>query len=171
MANVQTRNCPTGHADKWLMNKLEFVRLAMLTNGKCTNQNLSPWPCWSMANVQTRICPTGHANTRYMHKPEPFLENEGQKNPWNVEVEKVPLILVRRSGLVLIKEIRKKIRHLVDFAVSLEHKMKIKAVFERRKVWQIPRSSLRAEKFMKHENNVDTNCNWSLCSSPLEPAK
>ena len=60
-----------------------------------------------------------------MHKPEPVLENETQKILWDFEIQTDHLMLVRRPDLVIINK-KKRTCCIVDFAVPVDHRVKIK---------------------------------------------
>ena len=59
-----------------------------------------------------------------MYKAESVLENETHKMPWEFEIQTDLPIPTRRQVVVLIN--KKKIRHLVDFAVPANHRVKNK---------------------------------------------
>ena len=63
--------------------------------------------------------------SRYMYKPEFVIENETHEILWDFEIQTDHPIPARRLDLVLInmKEI---IFHPVDFAVPVDHKVKLK---------------------------------------------
>ena len=59
-----------------------------------------------------------------MHKPESFQEKETHEILWDFEIQKIHQISIRRPGLVLTNvEIT---RHLVNFVILSDHKVKIK---------------------------------------------
>ena len=58
-----------------------------------------------------------------MHKVEFFLKNETHKIPWDFEIQTDQLIPAKRPDQILIN---KKTCLLVDFAVTADHRMKIK---------------------------------------------
>ena len=60
-----------------------------------------------------------------MHISEYILENETHKILWDFGIETVHQIQSRRPELELINE-KKRTCHLVDFAVPVDHRMKIK---------------------------------------------
>ena len=70
-------------------------------------------------------------------------------------------IPTRKSDLMLINK-KKKTCHLVDFAVSADHNMKIK----KRKDEQILGSCQRAEKAVDHKGKSDTNSCWYAWNGP-----
>ena len=59
-----------------------------------------------------------------MHKPESILKNGIHKIVWNFERQMDHYILARKLDLVLTKQ--KRTCHLVNFAVEVDHKVKIK---------------------------------------------
>ena len=63
-----------------------------------------------------------HTTKLYVHKPESVRENETQKILWDFEIQTDHL---RRPNVLLINK-RKLTYSLVDFAVSADHRAKIK---------------------------------------------
>ena len=61
-----------------------------------------------------------------MHKPGSILENETQKLHWDFEIQTDYPILARRPDLVLNKKTKNKTYWISDFAISAEHRVKIK---------------------------------------------
>ena len=77
-----------------------------------------------------------HANKWYMHNPAPVLENKIHKLLWDFDIQTDHLISARRPNLIIInkKERKeKKPRKIVDFAVSADHKIKLKECEKRDK--------------------------------------
>ena len=64
----------------------------------------------------------------YKHKLEAALENEIHKTLRDFEIQTNYLILTRRPDLVIIN-IKKKTCQIVDFAVPVNHTVKIKEMF------------------------------------------
>ena len=62
-----------------------------------------------------------------MHKSESALENETQKILWDFEIQTDYLILARRPEVILIYK-KERTFHLVDFAIPLDHRVKIKEI-------------------------------------------
>ena len=57
-----------------------------------------------------------------MHKPESVLENETHKLPWDLEIQMDRLISAGRTELIIINNKKR----TVDFAVSANHRVKLK---------------------------------------------
>ena len=66
-----------------------------------------------------------HTEKWHIHKSESVQENETHKIIWNFEIQTGHLILARQPDRMLINE-KKKTCNLVDFAISADHKVKIK---------------------------------------------
>ena len=77
------------------------------------------------------------------------------------------LIPARKPDRVLINK-KKRFCHLLDFCRSSEQQSENK---RRRKDRQIPGSSQRAEKVVKHEGDSDTIYNWRTLNGPQRFAK
>ena len=60
-----------------------------------------------------------------MHNPESALENETPKNLWDFEIPTDHLISARRPDIVRVNKKNQACR-IVDFAVPLDHKVKLK---------------------------------------------
>ena len=67
-----------------------------------------------------------HTTKWYMHKPESIPKKWDTKIPWDFEIQMDHLIPVRRPNPVLINKKKKRNCYFVDFAVSADHRMKIK---------------------------------------------
>ena len=66
-----------------------------------------------------------HANKWYMHNPTPVLENYTHQVLWDFHIQTDHLISARRPDLIIINR-KKKICQTVDFAVSTDHRIKLK---------------------------------------------
>ena len=60
-----------------------------------------------------------------MHNPESVLENETSKILWDFDIQTDHLISVRQPGPLIISK-EKKPRKIVDFAVLVDHRVKLK---------------------------------------------
>ena len=60
-----------------------------------------------------------------MHKTEFVIENEMHKILWNLEIQTDYSVLVRRLKLALINK-KKRICHLVDFIIPIDHNENIR---------------------------------------------
>ena len=67
-----------------------------------------------------------HTNKWYMHNPTHFLENNTHKIIWDFDSHTDQLISVRRPDLIIIN--KKRTCKIVDFAVSADHRIKLKTV-------------------------------------------
>ena len=64
-----------------------------------------------------------------MHNPAPVLENDTHKLQWDFDIHTDHLISARRPDLIIInkkKKKKKRIYKTVDFAVSADHRIKLK---------------------------------------------
>ena len=64
-------------------------------------------------------------NKQYIYKPVSVLANEIHKILWDFEIQIDYLMLARKPNLVLINR-KKRVGQLVDFAVQVDHRMKMK---------------------------------------------
>ena len=60
-----------------------------------------------------------------MQNPAPVLENDIHKLLWDSDIKTGHLISARRPDLIIINK-KKRICKIVDFAVSADHKIKLK---------------------------------------------
>ena len=60
-----------------------------------------------------------------MHNPAPVLENDTHKLLWDFDIKTDHLISARRPDLIIINK-EKKICKIVDFAVPVDDKIKVK---------------------------------------------
>ena len=60
-----------------------------------------------------------------MHNPALVLENDTHKLLWDFDVQTDHLISVRRPDLIIINQ-KKRICKIVDFAVPVDHRIKLK---------------------------------------------
>ena len=60
-----------------------------------------------------------------MHNPAPVLENDSHKLLWNFNIQTDHLIPARRPDLIIINK-KKRICKIVDFAVLVDHIIKLK---------------------------------------------
>ena len=79
-----------------------------------------------------------HASKWHMHNPAPVLENDTQKLLWDFDIQTDHLISARRPDLIIII-IKKKICKIVDFAVSADHRIKLKECEKRDKYLDLAR--------------------------------
>ena len=78
---------------------------------------------WEMCKQLIFDC----TNKWYMHNPAPVLENNTHKLLWDFDTHTDHLISARRPDLIIIKKKKKKnICKIVDFAVSADHRIKLK---------------------------------------------
>ena len=67
-----------------------------------------------------------HTNEWYMHNPAPIRENNSQKLLWYFDIHTDHLILARRPDLIIINKKKRRICKIVDFAVPVDHRIKLK---------------------------------------------
>ena len=77
-----------------------------------------------------------HANKWYMHNPAPVLKNDTHKLLWDFHIQTDHLISARRPN---DQKQRKKICKIIDFAVPVEHRIKLKECEKRDKYLDLPR--------------------------------
>ena len=97
-----------------------------------------------------------HVNKWYMYNLEFVLENEKHKLLWDFEIQTDNLILARQLDLMIVNK-KKRTCRIVDFAVSVDHKVKIKESKKRDQYIDLARE---LKKTMKHEIDGDTNYGW-----------
>ena len=73
-----------------------------------------------------------------MHNPAPVLENNTHKLLWDFNIHTDHLISARRPDLIIINK-KKKICKIVDFAVSADHRIKLKECEKRDKYLDLAR--------------------------------
>ena len=62
-----------------------------------------------------------------MHNPESVPENKTHKTFWDFEIQTDQLISARPADLVIVtKKNRERTHRIVDFAVSIDHRVKLK---------------------------------------------
>ena len=61
-----------------------------------------------------------------MHNPAPVLENYSHKLLWDFNIKTDHLIPARRPDLIIINKKKKRICKIVDFAVSVDHRINLK---------------------------------------------
>ena len=67
-----------------------------------------------------------HTNKWYMHNLAPVLDNNTHKLLWDFDIHTDHLISARRPDFIIIKEKKKRTCKIVDFAVSVDHRIKLK---------------------------------------------
>ena len=100
-----------------------------------------------------------------MHNPAPVLENNTHKLLWNFNIKTDHQISDRKPNLIIInKKKRKKKRKkkkkrtckIVDFAVTADHRIKLKECKYKDKYLDLARE---LKKTVEHAGDNDTNCN------------
>ena len=61
-----------------------------------------------------------------MHNPTSVLQNETHKLLWDFDIQTDHLILTRQPDLIIIKKKKKRNFKIVDFAVPINHRVKLK---------------------------------------------
>ena len=103
-----------------------------------------------------------------MPKPESLLEKETHKVLWDFKIQTDPLILARQLDLVKVnqkekekkkkkKKRKKRTYRIANFAVSADHKVKLKESEKKGNYVDLAREQ---KKTMEREGDDDTNCNW-----------
>ena len=92
-----------------------------------------------------------------MHNSESVQENETHKLFWDFEIQTDYLISAKRPNLTITNKKERTCR-IVDFAVPVDHRVKLKEEEKRDKYLDI---AWELKKIMEHESNDYTNCNWS----------
>ena len=67
-----------------------------------------------------------HTNKWYMHNPASVQENDTHKLLWNFDIYTDHLISARRPDLIIIHKKKKRIWKIVNFAVTADHRIKLK---------------------------------------------
>ena len=67
-----------------------------------------------------------HRNKWYMHNPTSVLENDTHKLLWDIDIQTDRLISARRLDLIIITIKKKRTWIIVDFAVLIDHRVKLK---------------------------------------------
>ena len=81
-----------------------------------------------------------HTNKWYMHKPAPVLENAMHKLQWDFNIQTDHLIPARRRDLIIIdKKKKKRTCKIVDFAVPVDHRIKLKVCEKKDKYLDLAR--------------------------------
>ena len=62
----------------------------------------------------------------YMHNPAPVLENDTHKLIWDFDIHTYHRTTARRPGLIIINKKKMRICKIVDFAVTADHRIKLK---------------------------------------------
>ena len=96
-----------------------------------------------------------------MHNPAPVLENNTHKLLWDFHIHMDHLIPARRPDLIIINK-KKRICKIVDFAVPVDHRIKLKDCEKQDKYNDLARE---LEKSMEHEGDNYTNCDWCFWHS------
>ena len=81
-----------------------------------------------------------HAKKWYMHNPSPVLENDTHKLLWDIDIQTDYLISAWGPDLIMNKKKkRKKICKIVDFAVPVDYRIKLKECEKRDKYLDLTR--------------------------------
>ena len=75
----------------------------------------------------------------YMHNPAPVLENDTHKLLSDFDIQTDHLISARRPDLIIINKKKERICKIVDFAVSADHRIKLKECEKRDKYLDLAR--------------------------------
>ena len=91
-----------------------------------------------------------------MHNPAADLENDTHKLLCNFDIQTDQLISARRPDLVVINK-KKRICKIVDSAVPVDHRIKLKESEKKDKYLDLARE---LKKTIEHESDDYTNCDW-----------
>ena len=92
-----------------------------------------------------------------MHNPASVLENGTHKLLWDFNIQMDHLISARQLDLIIInKKIKKRTYKIVDFAVLVVHRVKLKENEKKDKYLDLARELKKLE----HESDNYTNCDW-----------
>ena len=80
-----------------------------------------------------------HTNKWYMHNPAPVLENDTLKLLWDFDIHTDHLISARRPDLIISNKTKKRICKIVDFAVPVDLRIKLKECEKRDKYLDLAR--------------------------------
>ena len=95
---------------------------------KLVQKEYKTWHDWVGKVIYLELCKKlkyDHMNKWYMHKPESILENEICKIFWDFEIQTDHLILARWPDFMIVNK-KKRTIWIMDFAVSVDHRVKIK---------------------------------------------
>ena len=99
-------------------------------------------------------------NKWYMYNPAPVLENATHKLLWYFNIQTGHQIPARKPDLIINK--KKRTCKIVDFAVSADHRIKLKESEKRDKYLDLARE---LKKTVEHAGDNYTNCNWCVWNS------
>ena len=91
-----------------------------------------------------------------MHNLHSILENHAHKLLCDFDIQIDHLISARRPDLIIINK-KERICRFVDFALPVDHRVKLKEWERRDKCLDFPRE---LKKNVEHESDDYTNCNW-----------
>ena len=95
-----------------------------------------------------------------MHNPALVLENNTHKLLWDFDIQTDHLISFRRPDLN--KKKKKRTCKIVDFAVPVDHRIKLKECKMKDKYLDLARE---LKKTMEHAGDNYINCNWCIRNS------
>ena len=96
---------------------------------KLTQREYKTGHNWVGKEIHWELCKkmkSDHTSKWYIHKPESIRENETQRILWDFEIQTDHLILARTPDLEKICQKKKKTCCIVDFAIPVDHRVKIK---------------------------------------------
>ena len=109
------------------------------------------WARWSPRNYARNL----NLTKWYMHHPESSLENKTYKLLWDFEIQTDYLISGRQPDVVIINK-KKRACQIVDFAVPVDHWVKLKESEKKKRYL-----AREFKKTVEHKSDGYTNCNWS----------
>ena len=97
-----------------------------------------------------------HTNKWYIHNPIPVLENNTHKLLWDFDIHTDHIISPRIPDQIIINK-KKRTCKIVDFAVLVDHRIKLKECEKNDKYLDL---AMELKKTMEHEGDNYTHCNW-----------
>ena len=91
-----------------------------------------------------------------MHNPESVLENDTHKLLWDFDIRTDHLITARRPNLIIINK-KKKTYKIVDFAVPIDHRIKLKESEKKDKYLDL---AWELKKTKEHKGDNYINRDW-----------
>ena len=92
-----------------------------------------------------------------MHNSAPVLENDTHKLLWDFNIQTDHLISATKPDLIIINKKKKETNKIVDFAVPVDHRIKLKECEKRDKYLDLARE---LKKTAEHEGDNNANCDW-----------
>ena len=111
----------------------ETINYVISECGKLAQKEYKTSHDWVGKVIHWELCKKlkfDHTNKCYMYNPASVQENETQQLLWDFDIQTDLLIPARRTDLTIIKKRKKRKKkrtcRVVDFAVSADHRVKLK---------------------------------------------